>query len=150
MTRLRYPHPPEAGTIVVHRPDASPDVRYRFLKIDEEGFLHLADGYVDVYPQSQMGNTHSPRSIVEHYILRRTHTPYGYAKVWGYTLPCTEFYIPLSPPSATVLAGPPVPLADRCAAWWRTRHPDPTEDRPVGREYIKKVQSLYKEMSHNG
>lgn len=149
--RLTYPHPPEVGTIVAHMPHTTPDVRRRFLAIDETGMLYTADGLTEVHRQSQPGNTHPPRSVVEHYIVRRTRTPYGYAKVWGQTPPCHQWYVPTTE-NVTELHDierwKAEAAAQRCADWWRERHPDPTENRPTGRQYLKKIQQLYKEMTH--
>ena len=152
--KLNYRHMPEVGTVVYHKPDA-PNVMDRFYAIGIDGHtLRLADAREEVYVLAQP-HAFAPRSVIEHYILRRVWTPYGYAKVWGHTPLCT----PLEHPAYSNLAreiieqnyGPsPASKAalarDRCVAWWEERHPSP-EPRPEGRDYMKMINKLYHQMA---
>ena len=150
--KLNYPHPPEVGTIVYYKQD-EPDSMERFYAIAAAGHtLRVADARDEIYVLAQ-SHTHAPRSVMEHYILRRVWTAYGYAKVWGQTPP-----IEPPKPSADELrirwfmqeerAVKQETMQQRCAAWWTTRRPAPAE-RPRGRDYMKKVNELYYQMARD-
>lgn len=89
--KLTYPSMPRAGTIIGR--DGAKDLRSRFLMVlrESDGSKLLGPYTVDivtadsdlVYQLAQGGEP--PRSIVEHYIVRRRWTPYGFARIWGST-----------------------------------------------------------------
>lgn len=100
-THLTYPTPPEPGTIVAYD-SRVPDVRQRYGIVDftsdamdaewtpwPEGISVLRTATDrEAYDIALAQNGQEPRSYVEFMMLRRTWTPYGYAKVWGSTPPC--------------------------------------------------------------
>lgn len=95
--RLTYPTMPAAGTIV----SIELDGKKRFIQVWRESydseflgpfkmecrFMERID-IVDRAIGSALGKGEPPRSLLEHTIIRRTWTPYGYAKVFGFAAPC--------------------------------------------------------------
>jgi len=139
--------------MVVYYKQDEPDSMERFYAIAADGHtLRVADARDEIYVLAQ-SHTHAPRSVLEHYILRRVWTAYGYAKVWGQTPP-----IESPKPSADERlvrslmqeerAAKQIAMQHRCAAWWTTRRPAPAE-RPGGRDYMKKVNELYDQMARD-
>ena len=127
--KLNYPTQPEPGTIIDHIKTET-DVKQRFRAIELDGTVRTAHYLKEVYPLAMGG--YEPRSIVEHYIVRRKWTPYGYAKVWGYTPECAPPVVRPSPVPRTPEEKPRTKkqiMEDvyrgqaRCKAWYDERRP---------------------------
>lgn len=160
---LTYKSPPMPGTIVGYDKTRE-DVTERFIAVDYNGnatwdgtgyvpnTLRLASA-MESYDIAKAGNGFEPRSIVEFYMLRRTWTVYGYAKVWGTTTAVqppkpVQKPTPYKRPSALDmkhLVAEQQRKREKCADWyleWRGI----TKPAPRDQSYIKLVNEMYRNM----
>jgi hypothetical protein len=163
---LTYKHPPTPGTIVAHDRTRD-DVKARFIAVDFNTFpdeptdapfahpsvLRTAEA-MEAYDIAQPGNGFEPRSIVEYFMLRRTWTVYGYAKVWGTTPEVARPKPQHKPTPHKQLSNRDMQgmiaeqqrKQERCVEWYRNRRGIPKQ-APRDQEYIKMINEMYRVMN---
>lgn len=136
--KLTYTHMPPAGTIVTHEPGG------RWLIVDREAMPDDEKIYYGLYTMyireaDYMGEVvdyvighRAPQSEVEHFIIRRKWTPYGFAKVYGET---------------PTLRAETIPMARQIEAlqdWGKHRKPRPRSANSARRKALREIRQAHR------